>query len=552
MAAPYDWTTRSRQVGLYLLVALAVVFIFLVFMAGQFKGLNDPNAFDYAQIARNLATGQGFTTKFIKPLSLTRSLHIDRHPDLTYPPLHPGLMALFMSLFEPTAQAAALACGTAFLLTIPLVFIFALRLFDRDAAWLATALYVTNLVAIRFSISGLEVSLLSLLVTGLIMVLYHYAQCRRQQRLWLAISAAVLMGAIYLTKYIWVITIIPVLIYIYYCTPRRRREQILLVFAVTFFVVIAPWCYRMCAVSGNPFFTWRWYEMTMASRTNPANTLYRSFPEQLVALPTYFLHHPNEVYEKVRDGVTKLYTVLAQFAGPYVTPFFFVAILVPLGSREFERMRYLVYAMYGTMVAALLVVVPADRLLHPLAPVATIIAAGFYFRIFRPLIRDMDPRTQMRYTLLAVGALFALHAVPLGLALTTRERSTQEQQQLAQKWSRQAAQLAEGAPIITDIPWAVAWYADTPAIWVPRDFDDLARMQAEVGQLRWLLLTPFVAGTKGVQRTEIWAEAWQAGLRRDPIPVHGFRVHKRIGNGTWILFQQLPSVPAAESTESAE
>ena len=544
MRAPYDWATRTRPIGMYILVTLAVVFIFLVFMAGQFRGLTYPNAFDYAQIARHLATGQGFTTTFIKPLSLTRSLRVHQHPDLTYPPLHPWITSLFMRVLGPTERAAALACGTLFLLTMPLVFILALRFFDYHTAWLATGLYVTNLTIIGLSTSGLEVSLLSLLVTGLIMVLYHYAQSH-ERRLWLVVGAGLLMGLIYLTKYIWVITIIPVLIYLYYCTPRRPRRQMLLVFVVTFVIVIAPWCYRMYTVSGNPFFTWRWYETTMATRSNPANTLYRSFPDQLMTLPTYILVYPLEIYEKLRKGMAQLYTTLASFAGPYVTPFFLVAILVPLGTRHFERIRYLVYAMFGAVVLALLVVLPADRLLYPLAPMATIIAAGFYLRLFRPLIQNCGPRERIRYTVLAVGVLLILHALPLGLALTTRDRSSREQ--TVQNWTAQASELAEGAPIITDIPWLVAWYTETPAVWLPRSFQDLDRMQAQVGQFRWLLLTPFVSRVKGLERTEDWARAWETAMRGDIPPFHGFVVHKRIGNGSWILFRKVPTAPGAAS-----
>lgn len=552
MRISYDWQTQGRQGGIYLLVALALVFVYLVYMAGNFKGLADPNALDYAQIARNLATGQGFTTNFIKPLSLTRNLRVTQHPDLTYPPLHPWITSLFMRMLGPTQRAAALACGVAFLLTVPLVFILTVWFFDYRAAWLATGLFVVGVPTIGYSISGLEVSLLSLLVTGLIMVLYRYAQSR-QYRLPLAAGAAAILGLIYLTKYVWAVTIIPVLIYIYYSTPRRQRGRMLLIFIVVFFVVIAPWCYRMYAVSGNPFFTWRWYETTMATRTNPGNTLYRSFPEHLMTLPTYAIVYPMEIYEKARAGMANLYPFLATIGGPYVTAFFLVAILVPLGSKNFERVRYLIYGMYGIVFAVLVVVLPAGRLLYPLAPVTIVIAAGFYFRIFRPLVSNMGPREQLRYTALAVAALLIFQAFPLALSLTKRERPGEEPtQETLQRWSKEAAELAEDGPIITDIPWLMAWHANIPAIWLPRSIEDLARMQQAIGQIQWLLMTPTVSRTQATERTEEWVKPWRQALVRDIPPFHGFVVHERLGDGSWILYHKLPRASGTATSEPSE
>ncbi len=199
MRVDMTWQQRAPRFVIYLLLALALVFVYLIFMAGQFKGLSDINAMDYAQVGRNLAQGEGFTTNFIKPLSLTRDLSLDRHPDLSYPPIHPWLISVVMRAIGMHGRAAALASGIPFLLSVPLIFIFALWIFDQRVAWLAVALYVTNVAMLRYSISGLEVPLLALWVTGLFMILYQYAQ-HRQYRPPLAAAAGLVLGLIYLTK----------------------------------------------------------------------------------------------------------------------------------------------------------------------------------------------------------------------------------------------------------------------------------------------------------------------------------------------------------------
>jgi len=309
----------------------------------------------------------------------------------------------------------------------------------------------------------------------------------------------------------------------------------------------------MYVVSGNPFFTWRWYETTMMTWTHPGNTLYRSFPEQLTTLPTFVMLHPLEIYEKARLGAARLYPALAGLGGPYVTAFFLVAILVPLGARNFERIRYLVYAMYGVVFLALVIVLPAGRLLSPLSPVVIVIAAGFFFRIFRPLIQDIAPREQMRFTVLAVGLLVILQALPLALSLTERRRPGEESvAQTMEKWSKEAADLIDGGPIITDVPWLIAWHGDTTAIWLPHTIQDLERMQQAIGQIRWLLLTPTVARTEQTERTKDWIGPWRTALIRDISPFHGFVVQERIGDGSWILFRKVPMAPSVGSSQPGE
>ena len=61
---------RGKPVLQWLLVALVSVALSLVYTAGQFRGLDRREAMDMAQLARNLAHRQGFTTYVIRPLSL--------------------------------------------------------------------------------------------------------------------------------------------------------------------------------------------------------------------------------------------------------------------------------------------------------------------------------------------------------------------------------------------------------------------------------------------------------------------------------------------------
>ena len=54
--------------------------IYCTYAWSQFRGLDDPQAMEYAQIARNLATGKGFTTQCIRPVDLWRPKQIGSQP----------------------------------------------------------------------------------------------------------------------------------------------------------------------------------------------------------------------------------------------------------------------------------------------------------------------------------------------------------------------------------------------------------------------------------------------------------------------------------------
>ncbi|MFW6437863.1 MAG: hypothetical protein ACOCZ7_02510, partial [Armatimonadota bacterium] len=115
---------RRRALIVRMLFAF-IALMYLIFHVSRFDTLTDVNAMDYAQIARNLKRGEGFTTSFIKPLGLTYEKSVENHYDLTYPPVHIGLVSAVMGALGENDRAVSHASGLAFLLTIPVIFVLA-------------------------------------------------------------------------------------------------------------------------------------------------------------------------------------------------------------------------------------------------------------------------------------------------------------------------------------------------------------------------------------------------------------------------------------------
>src|ERR1041384_3410923 len=86
-------------------VALVLAGLAALYDVREYKNFSSPEAMDSAQVARQIATGRGFSTKFVRPLSISLiQKHQGEsakpltgpHPDLANAPVYPLLEAALM------------------------------------------------------------------------------------------------------------------------------------------------------------------------------------------------------------------------------------------------------------------------------------------------------------------------------------------------------------------------------------------------------------------------------------------------------------------------
>ena len=97
------------------LAALAVLLLLVGYNLRAFRNMATMEAMDAAQVGRNIAEGRGFTTKFVRPLSIhlirDHSIQTDQavvgsdlgklrgdHPDLANAPVYPVMLAGLMKV----------------------------------------------------------------------------------------------------------------------------------------------------------------------------------------------------------------------------------------------------------------------------------------------------------------------------------------------------------------------------------------------------------------------------------------------------------------------
>src|SRR5678815_1276023 len=108
------WATWIRRA--VLVAAVAYMFNLWMFKESGFRGLSHEKAIEQAQIAREIARGNGFSTRMIRPAALWQfqsnkgAFPLDTTPDTYHAPLAPYITAAVFKvtdLFNSTAQSIA-------------------------------------------------------------------------------------------------------------------------------------------------------------------------------------------------------------------------------------------------------------------------------------------------------------------------------------------------------------------------------------------------------------------------------------------------------------
>ncbi len=510
-------------------MALALLTIGLVVFATKFTAL-DVNGADYAQIARNLATGHGYSTSVVTPLSLAVARRTGEQPELIRPPAYVTVLALAMRVAQPTDKTVAMVSLIFLLLTALAVYVIAMHRFGRQVALWACPLYFISVPVLRQAISGLDTTFLSFLVTLLFGVLiWHYPEHNEEREehraplpLGIPVAAGVLLGLCYLTSYDSIV-LVPVALYFLRRMDRCSTRRNFIAALVPFAVVVLPWIVRSSLIVGRPFISLHAYEVAMYTDHYPGQTLFRRFVDVpdwpwLVAVINW-----QDLLKKLMQGASAFYMDLAQFAGPYVMPFFLVGLLLAA-----PRQRWVL--LHGCLALALILQVivlcfyqPLARLLLPYSPIVVIVAVYWLLTLLREW-QEALPELRRRYrrlglSLEAVGltTVLLMMSAPLLLFLFA---GGQTRQHPAIETMRGLGNTSYNY-LATDLPWLLAWYGEKQAMALPlRDKDWKALEEAGLTPTA-MYLSPALLEAPPADRMEVYQRALLAGeefrgMKRDP------------------------------------
>lgn len=517
---------------------LAVIALLLLYDLRAWRNLSTPEGMDAAQLARNLAEGRGYTTLCVRPFSLYLVHKFDEkhgytfstnaapdfarlrtpHPDLANPPVWPvvlaGLMKILPFHYAVNLKSAFWSDNGRFvryepdflitlfnqlllLAVVALTFFLARKLFDAPVAWLSAVITLGCERLWRFSDSGLSTLLLVVIFLGLawcilkIEELAREAQPRERPLLGWVIAAGALTGLGALTRYAFGWTIIPVTVFVVLFSGQRRVLHGLAALGV-FAAVLTPWVLRNYVISGTPFGT-AGYAVAEGTPLFPQFQLERSLhPNLNYAFALFPLAH------KLLNNLLDIFqNDLPRLGGSWASLLFWVGLLLGFRNLAVRRVRYfllmclgvlaVVQALGRTQLAAESPVVNSEDLLVLLAPLVFIYGVSLFFT----LLDQMSlPLIQLRYAIIAgFGGVCCL---PLIFTLAfSRTNPVVYPPYYPPDIQQAAGWMKENELMMSDVPWAVAWYGDRQCVWLSLNAEnDFYAINDDLKPIQALYLTP--------------------------------------------------------------
>ncbi|WP_448577116.1 ArnT family glycosyltransferase [Thermosphaera sp.] len=536
---------RIVQVGLAL---LTVLLILLLFTATQFRGLDSPEAMDYAQLGRNLLVHKRFVTQNIRPLSLAHfrqrtgqvRAQVERHPDVFHPPLYPALLALGFGIGRGAFREGPLTGVYApeQWIIIPLNHLFVLlngllllfigrRLFGFRVAGFSVAAYFLSRLVWRDSISGTGIP-----VVGFFTLLAVYGALRaveaRVEHLnvragvgWIGLSA-VSCGLAILTRYSAVALLPGLAVFIgWQFGPRRWRWAA--VYTAIAVAVVAPWLVRNTMVSGNPFglaLHTALYDTRLSEKDDLERVVDPSrigVTEALRALQVKWLSRMSELSDRRLRG----------FGNGLLFPLFLAALFFRFARNEVHALRWCVTLSMVLMVGLAGFFSDAVfQLLNIFWPIVIVYGMAFFMLLLDRL------RLGVRLLHLAViGALLGLTALPLLFAFLP-PRTGVPYPPYYPPFIRHVSELLRPNEVMcTDMPWAVAWYGNRAAIGLPSSLDDFYRLNDYYQRINGIYFTtitrdrPYTRMLKMHDKYKTWFPILELRLPSDFPLTQGFQLN---------------------------
>ena len=538
------------------LAVLAILLLILVYTATQFRGLDNAEAMDLAQLGRNLMLTRRFTTLNVRPSSL--ALMRERsgqariplftpefapvHPDLYHAPVYPTLLAggfrLGRAAFRVGGDKGAGVFAPEQWVVVPINHLFVLlsglvllllarRLFGFRIALLSVTAYFLSNTVWKDSLSGtgLPVATFFALLAGYLA--FRAVESRGAHTGWKAgvlplLLSAVACGLAILTRYA-AAALAPGLALFVGLQFGRRSWRWAALYALVALLTVSPWIVRNLRVSGRPLGL-ATQTALYDSRISEGNQLERSVktPElglgaKLGALQVKWMSR----FPGLADRQLRL------LGNGFLSVFFLAALFYRFVRREVHVFRWcLMLSMALLLLLAPLFGESTERLLNLFWPVVIAFGLAFFFLLLERL------QFQMRLLHIAVITIvILLTAAPLIFAILPPRAGVPYPPYYPPFIRHVSGMLQPGEVMCTDMPEAVAWYGQRAAIHIPPSLDEFYLLNDYHQRISGLYFTtitrdrPYTRMLKTHSGYKTWFPILEGRIPGDFPLVHGFQLN---------------------------
>jgi len=467
-----------RDGALILALILGPILLLGLYSHRMVAGLVSPDAMDFAQLGRNLLNGHGFSTQILRPLALTHGNNPLSQPELTHGPLYPFVLALAFGVLGIKDSVVLGISGLFFVLSVPLLYLLGERLFHRRIGILAALIFMADGTVLGYAASGSATMFYTFIGLGLFLSLHEVAIAAakgKQKRGGLLLSG-ILCGLLYLSDPIFLCVFPVVLLGLALMYPKQWALAIA-TFAVPFGVLVLPTMIRNGMLSGNPFLGLRGSELWMGTASLPRMEGYRLTPTDLPTGPEMFLG----VGRKIFLNMAALVNLLQQLPASWILLAAIPGLFYRYNQSGVQRVRQLVIGSLLSVLGGTVLLHLNPTLLMIAVPALLVFALGYLLHIAAQAQLAQSART---FAGILVGCALLLPL--LGDVVSVRVPASVPEAATA-RWLGQTANV--GDVCISDQPWIVAWYADRPAVWTPRQDIQITEVRKQFAGVRWLFLT---------------------------------------------------------------
>jgi hypothetical protein len=505
-----------------ILFFLVLVSFTLLHLLPLFRGLDSPQAMEQAQIARQIARGEGFTTKMIRPLAYYEAekanegaVSFTEFKDTYHAPLNPLIMSAVLKLvgadkegawpmgknelIYPLDRVIALVSTLFFLMSIGVTYLLVGRIFDAKIAGVTVVLMLLCDLFWKYSQSGLPQMLLLMLFSCGLYFTYRAVEASEEGKMPFghALAASAFLVLMVLAHWItaWIF-----LGFLIYAAVAFRPRGVVALSAFALLAIAVAWpLMRASDFSGQPFGT-GFYVLYNGLASGTESSIMRNHDLESAPLSLDGL-----LIKILGTTLVQTSDLLPFLGGILVAPLFFVALLHPFKRASIANFRWGVVLMWLFAALGMAVFgISRDQQLHPnqihllFAPVMSAYGLAFISILWSRLEAiNAVPflRNAHYFAVVILSAAPMILSMPdkVKLGMAFRERGLPQwppylpsvlNDKIPKLLAPDERETNVTRVVVSDQPWAVAWYADEISLWLPktkRGFEQLEDQASSLG-----------------------------------------------------------------------
>lgn len=490
------------------LVVLLVLGLAVYYLIWQCRGLATSQAMDQAQIGRAIASGHGWATNFARPLAIGqlqahgKNVASNIWIDTYNAPLPPFVNAIALLTVKSRWQmgpsdlvyagdkAIAMMSIFFFLASVVVLFFIARRLFDQRIAIITCALIILSDMMWQYSLSGLPQMLLLLLFSATLYCLVRAVEAKYAAapvtRWLMAVGLGFGLMALTHALTIWIFVAL-LMVSIFFFAPRGWAAAFLLgAFAIVYF----PWLIRTWAVCGNPAGVALYSVFDGVGKSEAAWMRQVAFDSNNITIGAFRA----KISGNLLNQLGKIFQLLGWNV---VAMAFFAALLHPFKRPETSGTRWLVLAMWGGAVFGMAIYgmneeqgFTANQLHLLFIPIMVCYGLAFLLVQWNRLEVNI-PFGRFAF----IGLLFLICIFPMAqtIILSGRKPDVWYPPYIPPYVAVLRGWMQPNEITASDMPWAIAWYADRRSVWLPdtvKTFTELSDYKKLGGPIPAMYLTP--------------------------------------------------------------